>query len=388
MRLQILTQKQRFNSRSFRRFLMPLKKTLKNTTPLEPGGDRPFQMGFLDQAKSLIYYHLYECESGRELIQALEEEDFARTAVAPEKGIKKSSFFEAINTRGLEQLLEVYGALQSQAVSVLPREFDRLGDLRAIDGSLVDAVASMHWADYSSTAKKAKVHLSFDVNRGIPRKIVLTDGKANERSHVSSVLSPGETGIMDRGYQDYEDFDLWQEEDKHFVCRIKANAVKEVLYANEIRPGNIVFYDAVVILGAKTGKRTQKPIRVIGYHVGKKKYWVATDRHDLSADDIAFVYKLRWDIEKFFAWWKRHLRVYHLIARSEYGLMVQLLAGLITYLLLAIYCTKEHGKKVTKILVRRLRNNIRNEVATYIVKLCASIEPERIPVAQNPNARN
>ena len=33
-----------------------------------------------------------------------------------------------------------------------------------------------------------------------------------------------------------------------------------------------------------------------------------------------------------------HLKVYHLIARSKYGLMVQILAGLITYLLMAIYC--------------------------------------------------
>ncbi len=42
-------------------------------------------------------------------------------------------------------------------------------------------------------------------------------------------------------------------------------------------------------------------------------------------------YKLRWRIESFFAWWKRHLHVYHLIAKSPYGLMVQILAGLITY---------------------------------------------------------
>jgi len=27
-------------------------------------------------------------------------------------------------------------------------------------------------------------------------------------------------------------------------------------------------------------------------------------------------YKLRWEIEKFFAWWKRHLKVYHLIGPS------------------------------------------------------------------------
>lgn len=74
------------------------------------------------------------------------------------------------------------------------------------------------------------------------------------------------------------------------------------------------------------------------------------------------VYKLRWEVEKFFAWWKRHLRVYHLIARSEYGLMVQIMAGLITYLLLALYCHKHHNEKVSINRVRELRIQIQNEI--------------------------
>jgi len=50
---------------------------------------------------------------------------------------------------------------------------------------------------------------------------------------------------------------------------------------------------------------------------------------DLTAGQVATVYKLRWDIETFFKWWKKPLKVYHLIAHSRYGLMVQILAGLI-----------------------------------------------------------
>ena len=60
---------------------------------------------------------------------------------------------------------------------------------------------------------------------------------------------------------------------------------------------------------------TEKEVRVVGYKVNGVNYWIATDRHDLSGEQIATAYKLRWDIENFFAWWKRHLKVYHLIAR-------------------------------------------------------------------------
>jgi hypothetical protein len=38
-------------------------------------------------------------------------------------------------------------------------------------------------------------------------------------------------------------------------------------------------------------------------------------------------------MENFFAWWKRPYKVYHLFARSKNGSMVQILSGLITYLL-------------------------------------------------------
>ena len=102
-------------------------------------------------------------------------------------------------------------------------------------------------------------------------------------------------------------------------------------------------------------------VRLVGYTVDNTKYWVATSRYDLTAEKIAFIYKLRWDIEIFFGWWKRHLRVYHLIARSEYGLMVQIFAGLITYLLLAIYCREQHNEKVSIKRVRELRIKIQNE---------------------------
>jgi hypothetical protein len=220
----------------------------------------------------------------------------------------------------------------------------------------------MQWADYRKGAKKAKVHFGFDLNRGIPRKIFLTDGKGAERPFVSMILSPGQTGVLDRGYQAHDLFDLWQEEKKHFVCRIKASTKKTCIEAKKMNLESNVFYDAIVLLGTPGVNQTEKPIRLVGYIVDGTKYWVATSRFDLSAEQIALIYKLRWDIEKFFAWWKRHLKVYHLIARSEYGLMVQILAGLITYLLLAIYCREQHNEKVSIKRVRELRINIQNEI--------------------------
>ncbi|WP_318842540.1 transposase, partial [Citrifermentans bremense] len=86
------------------------------------------------------------------------------------------------------------------------------------------------------------------------------------------------------------------------------------------------------------------------------------------SEDIALAYKLRWDIEVFFGWWKKHLNVYHLIARSPHGLMAQILGGLITYLLLAIYCHEEHNERVSINRVRELRTKIRNEIVEMMAE--------------------
>lgn len=334
-------------------------------SPMEAGGYRPLQMKFEEQLKALVLYHLEEHTSGRHLLQVLDEDDFARKEIAPAAGIKKSSFFEAINSRGLEQLLYVFQALQAEAARTLPREHSNLGDLVSIDGTLIDAVVSMEWADYRDGSKKAKVHLGFDINRGIPSKIYLTDGKGDERPYVSQILSSGQTGIMDRYYQCHKNFDYYQAEGKHFVCRIKRKTKKTVIKANAVKPDSIVFYDAIVLLGTRRVNQTEKPLRLVGYRAQGIEYWVATDRYDLTGEEIASVYKLRWNIEVFFGWWKRHLKVYHLIARSQYGLMVQMLAGLITYLLLSIYCHNNYNEKVSIKRVRELRIKIRNEAHIF-----------------------
>jgi hypothetical protein len=312
---------------SFQELWQPVENFLDNIPLLQSRGHRQLKMTFEQQLKSLILFHLEEHDSARHLLQVLEQDDFARKFIAPPEGISRSSYGEALNTRGLEQLIFVYEKLQAQATATLPEAHSHLGNLVAIDGTLIDAVCSMTWADYSSTTKKAKIHLGFDINRGIPGKVCLTDGKGDEGSRVSQLLSPGQTGIMDRNYQCYRHFDLWQEQGLQFVCRIKAGTIKTCLETYAIPEGSPVFYDALVRLGAPRANQTQRPLRVVEYLVDGKKYWVATSRFDLPAADIALIYKLRWEIEKFFGWWKQHLNGYPLIARSPYGFMVQVLGG-------------------------------------------------------------
>ena len=352
------------NKLEFCSLFQPVIEATSKMTVLNSRGNRPLQMSFEEHLRALVYFHLEEHHSAQHLLQVLEQDDFAKSVIAPKNGIKKSSFSEATNTRGLEQFMHIFQNLQAQASKILPKQHPELGNLVAIDGSLIDATLSMHWADYRKKSKKAKVHVGFDLNQAIPRKIYLTDGNGPERPFVSLILSKNQTGVTDRGYQSHQCFDQWQRDETLFICRIKASTKKTIVKKNSIDPDSIVFFDAIVVLGTTEINKTQEPLRLVGYEVDGVKYWIATNRYDLTAEQIAAAYKLRWDIENFFAWWKRHLKVYHLIARSEHGLMVQILAGLITYLLLAIYCHRQYNERVTIKRVRQLRITIQNELRT------------------------
>ena len=354
--------KLKVKSRTFTKFISPLVKLLLRTPKLLARGDRPLKMTFEDQLKALVYFHLQEHKSARHLTQDMKENEFAKQNIAPVGGISRSSFSEIINHRGLEQLQFVFENLYKQASTVLPKAYSELGELIAIDGSVINTVLSMYWADYRKGAKKAKAHCGFNINNGIPSQIFLTEGNGGERPFVDQILMEGQTGVMDRGYQCHKDFDLLQAQNKHFVCRIKAKTIRTIIENYPTEDGSYIFYDALVLLGTPDQSQTEKPVRVVGYNIAGSIYYVATDRQDLTAEQIATIYKLRWSIENFFKWWKEHIKVYHLIARSEYGLMVQLLGGLITYLLMAIYCHEEYNEKVSIKRVRQLRTKILNEL--------------------------
>ena len=292
---------QKPNILEFFSFFQPAIEATSRMPVLDSKGNRPLQMTFEEHLRALVYFHLEEHHSAQHLLQVLEEDEFARQCHRTEKwNQKRAASQRPLTVGGLEQFMYVYQNLQTQASAILPKQNPELGDLVGIDGSLIDATLSMHWADYRKKSKKAKVHVGFDLNQAIPRKIYLTDGNGAERPFVSLILSEGQTGVMDRGYQSHKRFDQWQRDGKRFMCRIKASTKKTIIKQNPIDPDSIVFFDAIVVLGATEINQTQSPLRLVGYEVDRVKYWIATNRYDLTAEQIAASYKLRWDIEKTF----------------------------------------------------------------------------------------
>jgi len=356
-------------------FIEPLETILPTITPLVSPCNRPITFTFEQQVKSLIYYHTEEYISAQALLHDMQNDVSVKYLFNCPKSFGQSTFYEANSSRGVTQMLEIFDRLAKKVSKRLGITHAQLGDLVAVDGSLIDASLSMTWADYKSSSNKAKVHLGFDLNRSIPLKLHLTEGNGSERPFVSCILEPGQTGVLDRGYQDHERFDQWIDDEKHFVVRLKNNTKWDVIDKLPFDKGGNIFFFAKVFLGDEN-HRMRHPVYLVGFWIDNKLFWIATDRTDLTAKQIAFIYSLRWEIEKLFSWWKRHLKVYHLISRNHHGMLLQVLAGLITYLLFVLYCYERYGEKKPSIQrLRQLRCDIRREMGykVYVTNIQINI---------------
>jgi hypothetical protein len=347
-------------SPTFSALLAPLEAQLPHITPLVSGSNKPISYTFTHQIRGLVYYHTETCTSAQDLLESARCDEFVNRLLVPESGLGESTFYEANANRGSTQMIELVDRLSKKASKCVGISYAELGRLVVIDGSLIAACLSMTWADYRKNVRKAKMHLGLDLEGSIPRKMILTEGTGAERPFVSHLLAEDETGVLDRGYQDHQRFDLWIEEGKHFVARLKKNTQWQILQSLPFEKNTAIFFFAKVLLGDDAHQMAY-PLFVVGFKSRGKTYWIATDRDDLTAEQIAFIYSLRWQVEIFFAWWKKHLKVYHLISRNPHGVLVQLLSGLMTYLLLAIYFHQRYGQRPRVKYLRQLRWDIRHE---------------------------
>ncbi len=209
------------------------------------------------------------------------------------------------------------------------------------------------WVDDQHRA--AKLHLQFDVLKGVPSAATITAGNDSEHDQLRATLQSGRLYAIDRGYAEYELFQDIIDAQSSFIGRLRDNAVYEV---TEERPVSAearqagVLRDRVVRLGcAKSGKVLRQPLRLVEVATSKtdalghpETLLLASDRLDLDAALIALGYKYRWTIELFFRWFKRILGCRHLLSTCQNGVAIQAYMALIASLLISLWT----GRKPTK----------------------------------------
>ena len=100
------------------------------------------------------------------------------------------SLSEASRVFDPKLLQEILGQLASQAVPLVDgKEAEALRGLTAVDGSLLPALPKMAWALWLDPQHRAaKMHVHFDVLKGVPLQATVTHGNASETAQLRATL--------------------------------------------------------------------------------------------------------------------------------------------------------------------------------------------------------
>jgi hypothetical protein len=271
--------------------------------------------------------------------------------------VSRGSLSEASRVFDPELLHALIGPLAAQALPLVHgQEAEALRGLTAVDGSLLPALPKMAWALWLDPQNRAaKMHVHFDVLKGVPTEVTVTPGQASERDQLRASLVAGGFYVIDRGYRGWDFFQDLTDAAVWFVGRVQDNTVihasEERLLTATARAAGVV-RDVVI---ERTGnvrhrKHLKHRLRMVVIDTGKRLHngepdllFLCTNRLDLAAELVALAYRYRWAIELFFRWLKCILGRRHLLANSPDGVTIQVYLAIIASLLISLWV----GRKPT-----------------------------------------
>jgi len=289
---------------------------------------------------ALLFGQLSGATSLREIITGMtsHETRLYHLGAAP---VKRSTLSDANTQRSWQVFGALFGAMLPQGCRGLRRATKDA--VRLVDStSLRLSSLSQEWASFSTNVFGAKAHIVYDPNADWPVYFAVTAANVNDITVAKALpIEAGATYVYDLSYYDYA---WWAELDEagcRFVTRLKKNTPLTVMRANRVKKNSNIISDRIGHLPARLARHRKNPVQVpvreiqVMIETGKVLRLVTNDL-DAPAQQIADLYKQRWQIELFFRWVKQTLRIKHFIGVSENAVRIQIAVALIAFLLLRL----------------------------------------------------
>jgi len=215
------------------------------------------------------------------------------------------------------------------------------GRYYALDSTTIDLCLSVFpWANFRDTKAAVKAHTLLDLRGNLPTFVHITDGTVHDVNVLDILeIEPGACYVVDRGYVDYGRLHKIKEKHAFFITRAKINMRWERLYSRPVDHSTGLRCDQTIRL---TGVRAKddypellRRVKYVDAEIGNR-YVFLTNNFDLTALQVAMLYKLRWQIELFFKWMKGHLKIRAFWGESENAVRTQIWVAVCTYLAVAI----------------------------------------------------
>ena len=152
-------------------------------------------------------------------------------------------------------------------------------------------------------------------------------------------VEPGACYVVDRGYVDYGRLHEIGEKHAFFITRAKCNMRWQRLYSRPVdRLTGLRCDQTIRCTGVRAKEDYPDLLRRVKFYDSETSntYVFLTNNFDLTALQVAMLYKLRWQIELFFKWMKGHLKIRVFWGESENAVRTQIWVAVCTYLAVAI----------------------------------------------------
>ena len=292
----------------------------------------------------LIFGQLSNRDGLRDLIVTLAPFRSAFHHLGFGKSVTRSNLSKANEIREVR----IFQEFADRMVAIARRKRDGIKDffisnnVYAFDSSTISLCLSVYWWTKLHHGKGGvKLHELYDVKTDIPAFSIVTDASLHDSKVMDQIpYEKYSFYIFDRAYMVTEMLYHIHKAGAFFVVREKHKMVFKVVEdKNYNNPETGVMADQIIkFAGNKTKKNYPEVLRrVVFYDKDSNRTFVFyTNNTEVTAEEVALLYKFRWRCELFFKWLKQHLRVKEFYGTSENAVKIQIYTAIIAYCLVAI----------------------------------------------------
>jgi len=295
-----------------------------------------------NQLLCMLFGQLTNRDSLRDLIVALDAHSTKSYHLGFGISVTRSNLAKANETRNSK----IFEAFAYHLIAIARRkrannDFEIKGKIYAFDSSTIDLCLSVFWwATFRKTKAGIKLHTLFEITTQIPAFVHITPASMNDMKAMDYlVYEQNAFYIFDRGYVDYTRLYKITVHSAFFVIRAKSNLKFNRMYSSKIEKSTGVLCDQIGKLnGFYVSKQYPVKLRRVKFYdkETKRTFVFLTNNFHVTSDQVALLYKNRWQIELFFKWIKQHLKIKSFWGTSENAVRIQIYSAIITYCLVAI----------------------------------------------------
>lgn len=291
----------------------------------------------------LIFGQITACTSLRDICLCLKAHQHNLYHLGIRQNVVHTTLSRANDNRDYRIFQDFGYYLISQVRPLFAKENVPLVDLEnvifALDSTSISVSINLAaWASGKYSRGAVKMHTLLDLRGSIPTFIHISDGTWHDSNAMDYIqFEPNAIYTMDKAYVDLAALNKMDSIGAYFVTRAKAVMRYRIIETKVCGEGGILADKLVVLTGPKSSQLYPKPLRMILYRDAEtdEELTFISNNMDISALDIANIYRNRWQIELFFKWIKQNMTVKRMWGYSENAVRIHLWIAIISYLLMA-----------------------------------------------------